>query len=205
MFADGVSRKAKPEHNFHQPQHQPPPWTKTWEWKNRTIQVNVQLSVGILSQNFAELENESWLNCTKSQLFQISKRKTRNGLLGTDTATDQTKPFNTEVSPRKFQRQPQEENSTIRSITDQTKSPKSSYTSRGARMEQTFHWSQHQSQPWLSHMHCCLSLNIRPSLISTLLRLSYITRLSNLSWKKVSRSLLSSIHILPNKSCIFFW
>jgi hypothetical protein len=38
------------------------------------------------------------LNCTESEL---SKRETRNGLLGADNATDQTKAFNTEVSPRK--------------------------------------------------------------------------------------------------------
>jgi hypothetical protein len=38
------------------------------------------------------------LNCTESEL---SKPETKNGLLGTDIATDQTKIFNTEVSPRK--------------------------------------------------------------------------------------------------------
>jgi hypothetical protein len=37
-------------------------------------------------------------NCTESEL---SKHETRNGLIGADIATDQTKTFNTEVSPRK--------------------------------------------------------------------------------------------------------
>jgi hypothetical protein len=38
------------------------------------------------------------LNCAESE---FSKRETRNRLLGADIATDQTKPFNTDVSPRK--------------------------------------------------------------------------------------------------------
>ena len=38
------------------------------------------------------------LNCAESE---FSKRGTRNWLLGADIATDQTKPSNTEVSPRK--------------------------------------------------------------------------------------------------------
>jgi len=38
------------------------------------------------------------LDCAESEL---SKRETKNGLLGAENVTDQTKPFNTEVSPRK--------------------------------------------------------------------------------------------------------
>jgi hypothetical protein len=38
------------------------------------------------------------LNCAESE---FSKPETRNRLLGVDIATDQTKPFNTDVSPRK--------------------------------------------------------------------------------------------------------
>ena len=38
------------------------------------------------------------LNYAESEL---SKRETRNRLLGADIATDQTKPLNTDVSPRK--------------------------------------------------------------------------------------------------------
>jgi hypothetical protein len=53
-------------------------------------------SIGILNQS---LLKNSELNCTESEL---SKRETRNGLLGADIATDQTKTFNTEVSPRKI-------------------------------------------------------------------------------------------------------
>jgi hypothetical protein len=43
------------------------------------------------------LKNDE-LNCTESEL---SKPETRNGLPGADIATDQTKTFNTELSPRK--------------------------------------------------------------------------------------------------------
>jgi hypothetical protein len=49
----------------------------------------------ILNQNFKE---EIELNCAESE---FSKRETRNRLLDADIATDQTKPFNTGVSPRK--------------------------------------------------------------------------------------------------------
>jgi len=51
--------------------------------------------IGILNQNYAE-NNE--LNRAKSE---FSKPETRNRLLGVDIATDQTKPFNTDVSSRK--------------------------------------------------------------------------------------------------------
>jgi hypothetical protein len=52
------------------------------------------LSIGILNQNFAK-NNE--LNRVKAE---FSKRETRNRLHGADIATDQTKLFNTDVSPR---------------------------------------------------------------------------------------------------------
>jgi hypothetical protein len=51
--------------------------------------------IGILNQNFNE-NNE--LNRAESE---FSMRETRNGLLSADIATVQTKPFNTDVSPRK--------------------------------------------------------------------------------------------------------
>jgi hypothetical protein len=51
-------------------------------------------SIGILNQTL--LKNNE-LNCTESEL---SKREMRNRLLGADIATDQTRTFNTEVSPR---------------------------------------------------------------------------------------------------------
>jgi hypothetical protein len=44
------------------------------------------------------LPKNNELNCTESEL---SKPETRNELAGADIATDQTKTFNTEVSPRK--------------------------------------------------------------------------------------------------------
>ena len=133
-ISSSVSRQAKPdslpEHNFHRP------WTKSTtftdlepkEWQNSRI--NVKPSVEILrldlSQNFAEKMN--WI----APNLNSFKTRTRDGLLGNETATDQTKPFNIEVPQRKFQRQPQKENSTIRSINDQPKSPKSNYTSQAA-------------------------------------------------------------------------
>jgi hypothetical protein len=51
--------------------------------------------MGILNQNFAE-NNE--LSRAESE---FSKRETRKRLFDADIATDQTKPFNTDVSPRK--------------------------------------------------------------------------------------------------------
>ena len=63
------------------------------EWQNKWI--DISSPIGILNQNFAE-NNE--LSCAESE---FSKRGTRNWLLGADIATDQTKPSNTEVSPRK--------------------------------------------------------------------------------------------------------
>ena len=44
------------------------------------------------------LRRNNELNYAESQL---KKRETRNRLLGADIATDQTKPFNTDVFPRK--------------------------------------------------------------------------------------------------------
>ena len=58
---------------------------------------------------------------------EFSKRETRNRLPGADTATDQTKTFNTDNSPRKSSEAATEEVFTIRSITTitiQTKRPK---------------------------------------------------------------------------------
>ena len=64
------------------------------EWQNKWI--DISSNIGILNQNFAE-NNE--FNCAESE---PSTRKARNRLLGADIATDQTKPFNTDVSPRKL-------------------------------------------------------------------------------------------------------
>jgi hypothetical protein len=57
---------------------------------------------------------------------EFSKRETRNRLLGADIATDQTKTFNTDNSPRKSSEAATEEVFTIKSITIQTKRQNSS-------------------------------------------------------------------------------
>jgi hypothetical protein len=90
---NSVSRKAILEQNIHQPQQHPQPWTK-----RMTEQINWDLIVHRNPQsNFAE-NNES--NCAE---YEFSKRETRKRLLGNKVGivTDQTKPFNTEVAPRK--------------------------------------------------------------------------------------------------------
>jgi hypothetical protein len=51
-----------------------------------------------LESSIKTLQKNNESNCTESEL---SNPETRNGLLGVDIATDQTKTFNTEVSPRK--------------------------------------------------------------------------------------------------------
>ena len=84
-----VSRKAILEQHFHQPQHQAQLRTQ-----RMTEQMNISSSIGILNQNFA-VNNES--KCAESE---FSKRETRNRLRDADIATDQTKPFNADVSPR---------------------------------------------------------------------------------------------------------
>jgi len=85
------SRKAKLEQNFHQPQQQPQPWTQ-----RMTEQINWYLIVHWNPQS--KLRRNNKLNYAESEL---SKRETREKLLGADIATDQTKPFNNDVSPRK--------------------------------------------------------------------------------------------------------
>ena len=67
---------------------------------------------------------------------EFSKRQTRNRLPGADIATDQSKTFNTDNSPRKSSEAATEEVFTIRSITIQTKRPNSSSASREAKTEQ---------------------------------------------------------------------
>jgi hypothetical protein len=100
------------------------------ELESLNNKIDIASSIGILNQTL--LKNNE-LNCTEPEL---SKCETRNGLLGADIATDQTKASNTEVSPRTvFKSNP----STIRSITDQNKWPTSSSASREANTEQTFH------------------------------------------------------------------
>jgi hypothetical protein len=51
-----------------------------------------------LESSIKTLLKKNELNCTESEL---SKPETKNGLLDADIATDQTKTFKTEVSPRK--------------------------------------------------------------------------------------------------------
>ena len=69
----------------------------------------------------------------------VSKRETRNRLPGADIATDQTKTFITDNSPRKSSEAATDEVFTIRSITIQTKRPNSSGASREAKTEQNIH------------------------------------------------------------------
>jgi hypothetical protein len=70
---------------------------------------------------------------------EFSKRETRNRLPGSDIATDQSKTFNTDNSPRKSSGAATEEVFTIRSITIQTKPPNSSSAFREAKTEQSIH------------------------------------------------------------------
>jgi hypothetical protein len=84
------------------------------------------------------------LNCAESD---FSKRETRNGLLGADIETDQTKPFNTEVSSRKDFRSnhrrrvaPSDQSLIKPSRKIQVARPEKPKT------EQNVHLSQHQSQ-----------------------------------------------------------
>ena len=57
--------------------------------------IDISSSIGMLNKNLLK-KNE--FNCDDSEFL---KRETRDGLLGADIASGQTKPFNTEVSPRK--------------------------------------------------------------------------------------------------------
>ena len=70
---------------------------------------------------------------------EFSKRETRNRLPGAEIATDQTKTFITDNSPRKSSEAATDEVFTIRSITIQTKRPNSSSASREAKTEQNIH------------------------------------------------------------------
>jgi len=101
------------------------------EWQNNWI--DISSSIGILYQNFAE-NNEMY-----RAESEFSKRETRNRLPGADIATDQTKTFITDNSPRKSSEAATEEVFTIRSITIQTKRPNSSSASREAKTEQNIH------------------------------------------------------------------
>jgi hypothetical protein len=88
-----VSRKAKLEQNFHQPK------TTASTVNPKNDRTNEVISHRPLESSIKTSLKNNEMNCAESH---FSKRGTRNRLLGTDIATDQTKPFNTEVSPRKL-------------------------------------------------------------------------------------------------------